>query len=796
MTRSAANRWRDCPRVRIAGLIAFLALAVGPSVSRGAGPLVNVLTRHNDIGRSGDNLREVFLTTSNVRPGQFGKLFTRTVDGQIYAQPLYVSNVAFANGTTRNVVIVATMHNTVYAFDADDPAASTPIWQVSLGPSIPVPDPTFGYRYGPFFDIKVEVGALSTPVIDIATQTIYLDAATKEGVGQNPAGVDAGQGPVYLHRLHALDLLTGMEKFGGPVVVAGSVPGTGAGSSGGVVTFDPHQHMQRPALLLSNGLLYIAYGSYADTDPYHGWVFAYDPASLQPMTIYCTTPNAGEGAIWQTGEGLAADGNGHLFMITGNGDFDRDVGGADLGDSFIQLSEGSLSIVDWFTPYNQASLALNDLDLGSAGALLLPGTNYLTGGGKQGKLYVLDRGSMGHFHAGSDSQIVQSFQATNGGIFSSPVYWNGSAGPFLYVWGTSDPIRQYRFNSQSGLFQTTAVAVGPVTSSYPGGSLSVSANGTQAGTGILWALRPSGSTSVLDAYDASNVANQLWNSQQQPGDGLGTFSKFCPPTVANGKVYAATFSKQLGVFGLLAAAPRYASSPVSPNGTIDAGTAAVGSTTNTSLTIDNLGPAKLTVSGPSISGPNAADFSLSGAVFPFDILVGGPSRAVSIGCTPSASGARSATLTMSTNDPTLPTVSYGLACSGIAVGPQGASYYTLPPCRVIDTRRPAGPSGGPALGANATRTFQVAGVCGVPSSATAIAAVLDVVGPSDAGDLRINPAGSSPTSATAINFSALQTRSGNGVFSLGAAGLAVTCDMPAGSTGQTDFVLDVEGYFQ
>src|SRR5262249_24676332 len=224
----------------------------------------------------------------------------------------------------------------------------------SLGPSIPVPDPTFGYRYGPFFDINVEVGALSTPVIDVSTRTIYLDAATKE---------PSGQGNLYLHRLHALDLLTGAEKFGGPVIVAGSVPGAGAASVGGVTTFDPHQQMQRPALLLSNGLLYLAYGSYADTDPYQGWIFAYDPATLQPVKVFCTTPNAGEGSIWQTGQGLSADGAGRLVLLTANGDFDGDVGGLDLGDSFVQVTEGSLAVVDWFTPYNQSTLALNDLDL-------------------------------------------------------------------------------------------------------------------------------------------------------------------------------------------------------------------------------------------------------------------------------------------------------------------------------------------------------------------------------------------------------------------------------------------------
>lgn len=779
---------RGPARWLVEALIAILvAFAIDPSVSYGANPLVHVLTQHNDAGRSGANLNDVFLNTGNVRPGQFGKLFTRTVDGQIYAQPLYVSNVGFPDGTARNVVIVATMHNSVYAFDADDPASSVPIWQVSLGPSIPVPDPTFGYRYGPFFDITVEVGALSTPVIDLSTQTIYLDAATKE---------PSGQSYTYRHRLHALDLLTGVEKFGGPIVVAGSVPGTGAGSSGGVVTFDPHQQMQRPALLLSNGLVYIAYGSYADTDPYHGWVFAYNPGTLQTVAVYCTTPNAGEGAIWQSGEGLAADGSGRLYMITANGDFDGDTGGTDLGDSFVELSEGSLAVVDWFTPYNQATLAQNDLDLGSAGALLLPGTNYVTGGGKQGKLYLLDRGRMGHFHAGGDTQIVQSFQATNGEIFGSPVYWNGPGGPFIYIWGTNDPIKQFRLDRQTLLFQTTPYAAGPIAIPWPGGFLSVSANGVQAGTGILWTLRSVSGAGVLEAYDASNVAIQLWNSQLQPGDGVGSFAKFCPPTVANGKVYVATFSKQLDVYGLLAAAPSYASSPESPGGTIDVGTAVVGSTVSTSLTIDNLGSARLTASNPTLGGPNAADFSLSGARFPFDILVGGPSRAITISCTPSANGARSATLTLSNNDPGLPVASYGLTCSGGPSQPQATSFYTLPPCRVVDTRLPIGPSGGPALAANGTRTFPVAGICGVPSSAKAIAAVLAVVGPQDLGDLRVGPAGSPSPPTSAINFSPRKTRSGNGVFALGPGGISVTCDMPPGSSGVTDFILDLEGYFQ
>jgi hypothetical protein len=543
----------------MSGYLLSCMLLVATLIVPAAWAQVNVLTQHNNNSRTGANLNETVLNTSNVRPGQFGKLFSRSVDGQIYSQPLYVSNLAMAGAGIHNAVFVTTQHNSVYAFDADDPDQSAPLWKVNLGPSVVMPNNEFGNRYGPYHDLFPELGIASTPAIDLKTNTLYVVAFTKE-LG------------VYHQRLHALDLGSGEEKLGGPVEIGGSVPGTGDGSVGGRVSFEARQHLQRPALLLSNGVLYVAFASHADTDPYHGWVFAYDAGTLKQLDLFCTTPNGGEGGIWQSNRGPVADAEGNVYVMIGNNRMVRpDLVLPNYGESFVKLRLGKngFSVVDYFTPCNQCCLDRDDADLGSTGPVLLADLNWLLGVGKQGLAYVLDQNNLGQYRGGQtptcsnmecnscvDDQIVQRFRATSGGNYSSPIYWNGPDGPTFYVWGNSDRLKEYRMNE--GLFRTSPASQSAVSGPWGGGGVSLSADGKTPGTGIVWGSFPlAGSNPITQmgefhAFDASNLANDLWHSNMNNAfDGIGTLAKYNVPTIANGKVYMPSASGQLHVYGLL-----------------------------------------------------------------------------------------------------------------------------------------------------------------------------------------------------------------------------------------------------
>lgn len=518
----------------------------------GAGAQVPVLTQHNDNYRTGANPFEVTLTTANVNPAQFGKIYTRKVDGQLYAQPLYAPQVYMADGLIHNVVYVATEHNSVYAFDADDPAASSPLWIAALGPSWQSREVAQNY-----FDMLPEIGITGTPVIDLDNYILYVVAKTKE-LGRLVA------------RLHALDLSGGGELFGGPVEIAASVAGTGEGSVGGQVPFNPVTANQRPGLLLLNGVLYIAFASHGDIPTYHGWILGYDPFSLQQVSAYCTTRNGKEGGIWQGGNGISADENGALYAAVGNGSFSGQTGGQDFGESVLKLDPNDLHVIDWFTPYNYAQLNQTDLDLGTSQVLPIPGTNRLVTGSKEGYIYVLDRGNLGHFRQGGDTQIVQKWKAGNDHIHSL-AYWNGPSGGLLYVWPQFDQLKAYRFDAAQGKFQTTPVAVGSLTlQGHPGGILSVSSNAALPGTGILWANTCAADSihatvnGVLRAYDAVTL-QELWNSRQYGGfDELGAYAKFTAPTVADGKVFMASFGGKLAVYGQPQNAPPPAASITTP----------------------------------------------------------------------------------------------------------------------------------------------------------------------------------------------------------------------------------------
>jgi len=361
-------------------------------------------TFQNDNGHTGQNRQENVLTTGNVNQSQFGLLSSYAVDGQVYAQPLYVAGVNMGSRHRRrnihNVVYVATEHDSVYAFDADN-LSSPPLWQVSFI------DPSAGITTVPSSDVQssefypYEIGITSTPVIDQSSDTLYVVPYTKEN----------GQ---YVYRLHALDIRSGAEKFGGPVVISAAVPGTGNGSSGGILPLNDIRQGQRPGLLLVNGVVYIAFASgHGDVEPWHGWLLGYNAQTLEQVAVFNTTPNGGAGGIWGAGGGFAADSLGDLFLVTGNGTFDVNNGGAEYGDSFVKLTtnSGALTVADYFAPFSAAMLSMSDLDLSSGGVTLLPDqptspSHLLIGGGKQGILYLVNRDNMGQFNQSTD-QVVQ-----------------------------------------------------------------------------------------------------------------------------------------------------------------------------------------------------------------------------------------------------------------------------------------------------------------------------------------------------------------------------------------------------
>jgi hypothetical protein len=513
---------------------------------------VSVLTQHNDVARTGQNLNETILNTSNVKTSGFGKLFWRTVDGYIYTQPLYVPGLNI-QGKTRNVVYVATEHNSVYAFDADDPAQAAPLWTVNLGTAVPSQDIcviTGDTDPGdcPYLDINPEIGITSTPVID--SGLMYVVAKTKKNDN------------TYHFFLHALDILSGAERLGGPAEITGQVTGGGLGSVGGVLTFDPTFHLQRPGLLLLNGVIYLGFGSVGDIGTFHGWLMGYDADTLAPVSILCITPNGKDGGIWQAGTGLASDGLSNIFVMTGNGNFDANVSGNDYGDSFLRVSTSSgLTIADYFTPSNQASLFSGDVDLGSGGPILMPGTSLLVGLGKDKLFRVVDSSgtNMGHFNSGFDND-VQQFTATVSPFFGSPVYWNSpNNGPVVYLWGPSDFLKGYKF--VGGQFSNTPASQSTIQNSSGfsnSAALSLSANSSLVGSGIIWTSASlSGKATgpsvggIVRAFDATDLTKELWDSRQNAArDDVGLYAKFTPPTITNGKVYVPSFSGQLLVYGL------------------------------------------------------------------------------------------------------------------------------------------------------------------------------------------------------------------------------------------------------
>jgi len=531
------------------------------SVAIGVTNLGGVYTYHNDLARDGANSAEYALTPTNVNTTSFGKLFSCSVDGAIYAQPLWVANLTI-NGTAHNVVYVATEHDTLFAFDADANPC-TQLWIASLIDSrhganageTTVPAGTAGHLVGNGDgDISPEVGVTGTPVIDPSRNTLYVVSKS----------VSSGGGQFY-QRLHAIDLATGSEKPGSPITIAATVPG--AGDGGTMVTFSPRMENQRAGLALVNGTVYVGWSSHEDAPPYYGWLigYTYNGSSFTRSSVFSAAPDTGKGGIWMGGAAPAADSSNNLYVITGNGNFDATsptTPNDDYGDTFLKLS-GNLNVLGYFTPSDQDSDDFNNNDFGAGGAALLgdlpagsPLTHLAIAGGKDGNLYVINRdapGGLGDSHAWQQISVgTESDTSTTdpGVIFCAPAMWNDT----LYLAGVKGPLMAFQLDLSTARFSQSATTTSPSGGfGFPGSTPSVSAMGTT--NGVVWALdngqyctnaSPGCGPAVLHAYDAANVAHELWNSSMQSADAAGYAVKFVVPTIANGKVYVATRGNNIG----------------------------------------------------------------------------------------------------------------------------------------------------------------------------------------------------------------------------------------------------------
>jgi hypothetical protein len=502
----------------------------------------NVTTYHNDNARTGQNLSETILTPSNVNSSSFGKLFVITVDGKVDAQPLYLTQVSIPNQGMHNVLYVATEHGSVYGLDADSGKA---LWQVSMLAAGETTSDDHGCT-----QITPEIGVTSTPVIDPKAGphgTIYVVAMSKDGSGS------------YHQRLHALDVTTGAEEFSGPQNIQASFPGNGDNSSGGKVVFDPGQYAERAGLLLQNGVVYTAWTSHCDIRPYTGWIMGFDQSTLAQVSVLNVTPNGNEGSVWMSGSGLAADTSGNIFLLDANGTFDTalDANGfpsqGDYGNAFLKISSANrqLAVADYFEMSNQGAENGSDEDLGSGGALVLPDlqdssnqTRHLAvGAGKDANIYVVDRDAMGKFNPNTNNIYQEISGALSSGVFSMPAYFNNT----VYYGAVGDRVKAFAI-TKAQLASTPASQTANAFA-YPGATPSISANGTS--TAILWVAENTGNA-VLHAYEATNLAHELYNSNQASGarDQFGAGNKFITPMITNGKVYVGT-TNGVGVFGLL-----------------------------------------------------------------------------------------------------------------------------------------------------------------------------------------------------------------------------------------------------
>ncbi|MBK1884002.1 choice-of-anchor D domain-containing protein [Luteolibacter pohnpeiensis] len=545
--------------------VAVLSLIAVAVKSEGS----DLLTYHNNLSRTGAILDEVTLNTSNVNPDTFGMRFNRPVDDEIYSQILYVSNVVIPGRGTHNVIYVATVNNTVYAYDADYPDESAPLWVRNFNPANgrPVRNTDLsagGACGGNYQDFSGNIGIVGTPVIDPTPfpgsdegdqGTIYFVTRTKAN-------------GIYDQYFHAVDIRNGESRPNSPMLIQGAVEGTGSGSVDGIVPFNSFTENQRPGLALVNGVVYIGWASHCDLGPYHGWLMGYNATTLEQEVVFNLTPDGVNGGIWMGGQAPSADEEGNLYINSGNGTIGTGSnlqGTRNRGMSFAKLtrSGSTLNMATFFTPYNYNTLEAGDVDLGSTGLLLVPDTNpkIAIGAGKQGRMYVVNRDNMGGYNAGgsSDTNVIQSIDVKlNNKIMGSPVYWKGPDGTQrIYVWCANDSLKAYTYNPSTGKLNLPPVA-SSVTTANPGAMLSVTANGDAAGTGIIWAMCPTANANqqvvpgYFRAFNAEDPTEELWNSQMNSArDDFGNYAKFNPPTVVKGKVFLPTFSNQVAIYGLI-----------------------------------------------------------------------------------------------------------------------------------------------------------------------------------------------------------------------------------------------------
>ena len=501
----------------------------------------DVLTYHNDIARTGQNLTETTLTTSNITSATFGKLGFYPVDGLVDAQPLYASSVAVPNSGKHNILIIPTEHDSVFAFDAD---SGTTVWQVSTLKSGETTSDDRGCG-----QVTPEIGVTSTPVIDRKqgpNGAVYVLAMSKDASGN------------YHQRLHALDLALGTELFAGPMDIQATYAGTGDNSNGSSVVFDPAQYKERAGLLLLNGVIYTSWASHCDIRPYTGWIMGYSESTLAQTSVLNITPNGNEGAIWMAGAGLAADSSGNIYFLDANGDFDTNLNASgfpsdgDYGNAFMKLSTTSnqLAVADYFEMNNGVAESDSDTDLGSGGTIVLPDltnsagntVHLAVGAGKDGNLYLVNRDSMGRFSANSNNIYQELAGALPGGVYAMPAYFNNT----IYYGSVGSPIQA--FSISGGMLSTSATAQTANSFGYPGATPSISANGNS--NGIVWAVENT-SPAVLHAYNATSLT-ELYNSNQASNgrDQFGAGNKFITPTIVNGKVFVGT-PNGVAIFGLL-----------------------------------------------------------------------------------------------------------------------------------------------------------------------------------------------------------------------------------------------------
>lgn len=506
-------------------------LIAGFLMATAVGAQVQVTTNRYDTLGTGANLRETVLNTGNVRSGAFGKLFSYSVKGAVFAQPLYLPAVTIPGRGKHNVVYLATMDDRIYAFDAE--RAGEPLWQRDLGTPVPIADVT-GQND---LNIVGNVGILSTPVIDPATQTIYLVSRSKEKPG-------------YVQRIHALDARSGHDRAPAAIIRA-RIASQSNDALDGYLSFNAKTNNQRAALTLTNGQVLIAWASHEDILPYHGWIMAYDSTTLQQTAVFCVTPAGTAGGIWQSGRAATVDRDGNIYYETGNGDWN---GSTNFGETLLKLrlSGHQFVVADYYTPSDYAELNERDADFGSTGPFLIPGTTKIVCGDKRGVLTLLDTRELGKLQPGPHEPL-QKLSVKGGRVLNGPAWWNNT----LYLWGEADVLKAFHYNGVT--FDVAPIANGGTAShGSPGGALTVSANGTKPDSAIVWGMLGLNKSAdhgnvpgVLHAFNAETL-KPLWNSEQNPErDRLGTLVKFVPPTVANGKIYAVSYDGLVHVYGLL-----------------------------------------------------------------------------------------------------------------------------------------------------------------------------------------------------------------------------------------------------